>query len=113
MSSQISTTHRLNWPLMSNNIVPEDLDALIDKLPPNTRAVFVTHILGYNALSQKLLDTLKARNIPLIEDVCESHGATFQGHKLGTYGLMSNFSFYYAHHMSTIEGGIVCTNDET
>ena len=54
---------------------------------------------------------MQARNIPLIEDVCESHGATFKGRKLGTFGLMSNFSFYYAHHMSTIEGGMICTND--
>ena len=43
----------------------------------------------------------------MIEDVCESHGATFEGKKAGTFGLMSNFSFYYAHHMSTIEGGIM------
>ena len=48
----------------------------------------------------------------MIEDVCESHGATHNGKKLGTYGLISNFSFYYAHHMSTIEGGMICTNDE-
>ena len=54
---------------------------------------------------------MKARNIPLIEDVCESHGATFKGRKLGTFGLMSDFSFYYAHHMSTIEGGMISTND--
>ena len=51
------------------------------------------------------------RGIPLIEDVCESHGATFQGKRLGSFGLASNFSFYYAHHLSTIEGGMVCTND--
>src|SRR5262249_55746533 len=46
-----------------------------------------------------------------LEDVCESHGATYQKSKLGTFGLMSNFSFYYAHHLSTIEGGMVCTDD--
>lgn len=85
---------------------------VLEKLLPNTRAVFITHILGYNALTQELLDELQRRNIPLIEDVCESHGATFKGRKLGTFGLMSNFSFYYAHHMSTIEGGMVCTNDQ-
>ena len=88
-----------------------DENEVIRKLTPKTRAVFITHILGYNALSQRLLDELQARNIPLIEDVCESHGATFKGRKLGTYGLASNFSFYYAHHMSTIEGGMICTND--
>ena len=84
---------------------------VLDKLTPNTRAVFITHIMGYNALTQELLDELQRRNIPLIEDVCESHGATFKGKKLGTFGLMSNFSYYYAHHLSTVEGGMICTND--
>ena len=90
-----------------------DTTQVLAKLSSNTRAVFITHILGYNALTQQLLDELERRNIPLIEDVCESHGATFNGRKLGTFGLMSNFSFYYAHHMSTIEGGMICTNDRT
>ncbi|MCC3571013.1 MAG: aminotransferase class I/II-fold pyridoxal phosphate-dependent enzyme [Microcoleus sp. PH2017_40_RAT_O_B] len=88
-----------------------DIDQVIEKITPQTKAVFSTHVLGYNALDQRLLDELDSRNIPLIEDVCESHGATFHGRKLGTFGLMSNFSFYYAHHMSTIEGGMICTND--
>ncbi|MEM7033268.1 MAG: aminotransferase class I/II-fold pyridoxal phosphate-dependent enzyme [Chloroflexota bacterium] len=88
-----------------------DIDEVLQKITPNTKAVFLTHILGYNALNEKLLEALQAQNIPLIEDVCESHGATFKGQKLGTFGLMSNFSFYYAHHMTTIEGGIISTND--
>ncbi len=88
-----------------------DNDQILDKININTKAVFITHILGYNALNQKLIDELERRDIPLIEDVCESHGATYRGQKLGTFGLMSNFSYYYAHHMSTIEGGMVCTND--
>ena len=88
-----------------------DNDEVIAKLGPRTRAVFLTHVLGYNALSQRLLDALAERAIPLIEDVCESHGATFQGRKLGTFGLASNFSFYYAHHMTTIEGGMISTDD--
>ena len=88
-----------------------DVDQVLDKVTRNTRAVFLTHVLGYNALDQKLLDGLAAKGVPLIEDVCESHGATFRGQKLGTFGLMSNFSFYYAHHMSTIEGGVVSTDD--
>jgi CDP-6-deoxy-D-xylo-4-hexulose-3-dehydrase len=88
-----------------------DTEQILRKLTSRTKAVFLTHILGYNALTQKLLDGLAARKIPLIEDVCESHGATFKGQKLGTFGWMSDFSFYYAHHMSTIEGGVVSTND--
>src|SRR6185436_604964 len=90
-----------------------NVQQVLDKLTPNTRAVFLTHVLGYNALTQELLDELEKRNIPLIEDVCESHGATFKGRKLGAFGRLSNFSFYYAHHMSTIEGGVICTNDST
>jgi CDP-6-deoxy-D-xylo-4-hexulose-3-dehydrase len=88
-----------------------DVDAVLKKITKKTRAVFLTHILGYNALNDKLLKGLKKAGVPLIEDVCESHGATFKGRKLGTFGLVSNFSFYYAHHMSTVEGGIVCTDD--
>lgn len=88
-------------------------DALIiSNLNDNTRAVFLTHVQGFNGLTDRLLQNLQERNIPLIEDVCESHGATFKGKKLGTFGLMSNFSFYFAHHMSTIEGGMVCTDNE-
>jgi CDP-6-deoxy-D-xylo-4-hexulose-3-dehydrase len=88
-----------------------DTKQVVKKISKKTRAVFLTHILGYNALDDYLLAELKKRNIPLIEDVCESHGATFKGRKLGSFGFASNFSFYYAHHMSTIEGGMVCTDD--
>ncbi len=88
-----------------------DTEHVLERITPRTRAVFLTHVLGYNALSQRLLDELRQRGIPLVEDVCESHGATFQGRRLGSFGLASNFSFYYAHHLSTIEGGMVCTND--
>jgi CDP-6-deoxy-D-xylo-4-hexulose-3-dehydrase len=89
-----------------------DENKIIAALTPNTVAVFLTHVLGFNGLSTILLEELKKRNILLIEDVCESHGALFQGKKAGTFGAISNFSFYYAHHMSTIEGGMICTNDE-
>jgi CDP-6-deoxy-D-xylo-4-hexulose-3-dehydrase len=88
-----------------------DNEQILANLSPRTRAVFLTHVLGYNALTQRLLDELHRCSVPLLEDVCESHGATFAGRKLGSLGLASNFSFYYAHHLSTIEGGMVCTND--
>jgi CDP-4-dehydro-6-deoxyglucose reductase, E1 len=88
-----------------------DTTQVLTRLSPRTRAVFLTHILGYNALTPQLLEELTSRGIPLIEDVCESHGATFHGRKLGTFGLMSNFSFYYAHHMTSVEGGMICTDD--
>jgi len=84
---------------------------ILSKINNKTRAVFLTHVQGFNGLTDGLLDELKRRNIPLIEDVCESHGATHNSKKLGSLSWISNFSFYYAHHMSTIEGGMVCTND--
>ena len=90
-----------------------DDEQVISRLTDKTRAVFITHVQGFNGLTERLLRVLEERNIPLIEDVCESHGATFKGQKLGSFGLISNFSFYFAHHMSTVEGGMVCTNNET
>ena len=76
------------------------------------KILFITHAQGFNGLTQKVLDKIKEKKMILIEDVCESHGAKFKNKKLGTFGLASNFSFYYAHHMSTIEGGMICTNNK-
>ena len=79
----------------------------------NIKAIFLTHAQGINGLDKKLLDYIEKNNIFLIEDVCESHGVIVdKGKKGGTFGNLSCFSFYYAHHMSTIEGGMICTNDE-
>lgn len=89
-----------------------DLNKLKEAITPRTRAIFLTHVLGINGLTDELLRLCKDKNILLIEDVCESHGTTFKGKKVGSFGYASNFSFYFAHHMSTIEGGMVCTNDD-
>jgi CDP-6-deoxy-D-xylo-4-hexulose-3-dehydrase len=88
-----------------------DAKQILSKITDKTRAVFLTHVQGFDGLTDELIEELKRRNIPLIEDVCESHGATHNGAKVGSIGWISNFSYYYAHHMSTIEGGMVCTND--
>ena len=89
-----------------------DINKLKSLITPNTKAIFLTHVLGINGLTDELLEICKNNNIILIEDVCESHGTTFKGQKVGSVGFVSNFSFYFAHHMSTIEGGMICTNDE-
>ncbi len=68
--------------------------------------------MGYMGLSKKLLNLIKDKKIFLIEDVCESHGAKLGKKKAGTFGLISNFSFYYGHHMTTIEGGMISTNSK-
>ena len=85
---------------------------ILKSLNKKTKAVFITHAQGFNGLSENLLRVLKKKKILLIEDVCESHGATFKNRKLGSFGEISNFSFYYAHHLSTIEGGMICTNNK-
>ena len=121
-------TPTLTWPsdimsVLNNGFKPKFVDIDLETLSMNsneiikntnskTAAVFITHAQGFNGLNQKLLNYLKKKNIILIEDVCESHGAKFKNHKLGTFGLASNFSFYYAHHLSTIEGGMICTNNK-
>jgi CDP-6-deoxy-D-xylo-4-hexulose-3-dehydrase len=89
-----------------------DIEKLKQVITPKTKAIFLTHVLGINALSDELIQLCKDKDILLIEDVCESHGTTFKGQKVGSIGFASNFSFYFAHHMSTIEGGMICTNDE-
>ena len=89
-----------------------DMVKLRDSVTEKTKAIFLTHVLGINGITQELLDFCEDKNLLLVEDVCESHGAKFEGKKVGSIGFASNFSFYYAHHMTTIEGGIISTNDE-
>lgn len=121
-------TPPLTWPsdimaVINNGFVPKfvdinletlsmDPELILKNISSKTAAVFITHAQGFNGLSDKLINTLKKKNIILIEDVCESHGAKHKQKKLGTFGIASNFSFYYAHHLSTIEGGMICTNNK-
>ena len=87
-------------------------DQIINTIKKNKIDVlFITHAIGFNGLNKNILSVCKKNKVIILEDVCESHGAKFQNKKLGNYGLMSNFSFYYAHHMSTIEGGMISTNN--
>jgi len=97
----------INYKNLSMNI-----DQVKSKINKKTFAIFLTHAQGFNGLNDELLKIIKKNKIFLLEDVCESHGATFKNKKLGNFGIISNFSFYYAHHMSTIEGGMVCTNNK-
>jgi len=73
---------------------------------------FLTHVLGIPCVNDKLLTLCNKYNIKLFEDCCESHGSTVKNQKVGTFGLASSFSFFYGHHITTIEGGMICTNDD-
>jgi CDP-6-deoxy-D-xylo-4-hexulose-3-dehydrase len=81
-------------------------------ITPDTKAIVLIHCLGFNGISDEIIKIAKDNNILLIEDCCESHGATYKGQKIGTFGDISLFSFYFGHHITTVEGGIICTDNE-
>jgi|TARA_B100000315_G_scaffold246722_1_gene274403 CDP-6-deoxy-D-xylo-4-hexulose-3-dehydrase len=89
-----------------------DLEKIKPLVNENTIGVTLVHCLGFNAITNELVKYCKDKDLFLIEDCCESHGATYKGKKIGIFGDVSNFSFYFGHHMTTIEGGMVCTNDD-
>ena len=73
--------------------------------------LFVTHLLGFTALNEELLRIAEEHRVPVLEDSCEAHGAMLGSKKVGTLGQAGTFSFYFGHHMSTIEGGMISTDD--
>ncbi len=90
------------------NLSPEAVEKAVSK---KTKAIFPVHLLGYPANITAIKKIAKKRNLFLIEDCCEAHGAEFQGKKVGTFGDLATFSFFFSHHISTIEGGMVVTNN--
>jgi len=109
------------YPIIQNNLIPVFCDVdesfnisleSIKKMKTNkTRAIFVVHLLGQPAKIQEIKRFCEDNNLILIEDCCESLGAKCNGIKVGNFGVMASFSFYFGHHMTTIEGGIILTND--
>lgn len=75
-------------------------------------AMILVSVLGLSPDMDKIVELCKKYGVILIEDNCESQGTEFKGIKLGNFGLMSSFSTYFGHTMSTIEGGMICTNDK-
>lgn len=83
--------------------------ALEQAITSDTIGVVLIHTLGFNGLSEKIIELCKKNNLFLIEDCCEAHGAKFRNQRVGSFGDLSVFSFYYGHHITTIEGGMVCS----
>ena len=94
------------------NTLNYDLDSLESSISPNTRMVVAVNLLGNPNDFDKINNIIKNKNIILFEDNCESLGAEFKGKKTGTFGLLGTFSTYFSHHISTMEGGFVTTDDE-
>jgi len=96
--------------LRTLNVTSDNLRDVLEKTKLN--ALFLTNLLGFSGDINIIKKICEERNILLLEDNCESLGSEVNGTKLGNFGLASTFSFFVGHHMSTIEGGMVCTDDK-
>lgn len=111
------------YPISQLGLVPVLVDVDIDTLnidpdrvraaiTSRTRAVFAVNLLGNPADFASLREICDEHGLVLMEDNCESLGATFEGHQTGTLGLFGSYSTFFSHHISTMEGGLVVTDDE-
>jgi len=90
-----------------------DPDEIEKAISPKTKAIMPVHLLGYPCDMDRIMEIAKKHNLFVIEDCCEAHSAELNGKKVGSFGDVSTFSFFFSHHLSTIEGGMVLTdNDE-
>ena len=92
------------------NVMADNLRATMDKTP--LKCFFATNVLGFCGDMDKIRELCDERGVILIEDNCEALGVKMKGTRSGNFGVGSTFSFFVAHHMSTIEGGMLCTSDE-
>jgi len=89
-----------------------DYEKLENSITDKTRIILITHLIGIPANIDKIKEIADKYNLIILEDCCESHGATFNSKKVGNFGVASTFSFYWGHHITTIEGGMICTEIE-
>lgn len=89
-----------------------DLDQLEKAITNKTKMIMAVNLLGNPNDFERIQQIIGKRNIVLIEDNCESMGASYQGKKAGTFGVMGSFSSFFSHHISTMEGGLIVTDDE-
>lgn len=88
-----------------------DPTAVKEAITPDTKAIVAVHLLGNPANLNALRDICDDHDLLLLEDCCEAHGASLDGQKVGTFGAYGTYSFFFAHHISTIEGGMVVSTD--
>ncbi len=89
-----------------------DVQCVKNAVSNNTRMIFAVNLLGNSNEYNNLLEICKVNDIILIEDNCESLGAKYNGKYLGTIGLIGTYSTFYSHHICTMEGGVVVTDDK-
>ena len=96
---------------IDKNTLNIDLNDLKNKITSKTKALMLVHAIGNCADMGEITKICKSNNIILIEDTCEALGSTFNNKPLGSFGDFSSFSFYYSHHITSGEGGMVCCKD--
>ncbi|WP_346671647.1 DegT/DnrJ/EryC1/StrS family aminotransferase [Helicobacter pullorum] len=89
-----------------------DLEALKSAISDKTKMIMCVNLLGNPNDFDAIKEIIGGRDIILLEDNCESMGAEYKGKQAGTFGVMGTFSTFYSHHMATMEGGFVVTDDE-
>lgn len=89
-----------------------DVEQIREAITPETKAIFAVNLLGNPCNMDALADICEEHDLHLIEDNCESMGAKFNGKYTGTFGTLGTFSTFFSHHISTMEGGMVLTDDE-
>lgn len=102
-------------PVFVDVTIPEyniDIEMLKKAVSSKTRCIFLAHTLGNPFDLDAVLKIADENNLWLIEDNCDAFGSEYKGKKTGTFGHISTLSFYPAHHITTGEGGAVCTNDQ-
>ena len=111
------------WPIIQNNLIPVfldvnqytlniDVEEIEKNIDEKTKGMVAVHIMGNSTHMDQLMKIVKKHNLVLIEDTCESLGSTYNNKYLGTFGDFGSFSFYFSHHITTIEGGMVCCNTQ-
>lgn len=111
------------WSIIQAGLEPILFDCDIDTFNPNIKSIpnsilkeckciFITHILGACSDLDVLQDICESYNLILIEDACESLGCKYKNKQVGTFGEVGTFSSFFSHHITTMEGGVVCTNNE-
>lgn len=88
-----------------------DIGDLESKLTSRTRAMSLVHLMGNPCDMDNVKRICRERDLVLVEDCCEALGARFDGRLVGTFGIASSFSFFFSHHITTMEGGMVCCQD--
>jgi CDP-4-dehydro-6-deoxyglucose reductase, E1 len=113
--SDISSVAQLGMTPVFVDVNPNSLNITAENIKkaitPKTKAIVLVHTLGFNGMTDEIIKIARENNILLIEDCCEAHGAKFKDKRVGSIGDISLFSFYFGHHITTIEGGMVCVND--